>query len=129
VTTTWHQLALDSSLAAKDLLGSGRYRSGVSRAYYAAYAATTARLMSQGLSDFGRFANPSHAELPVLVQHSMQGLSVAQRRKLAKAIRTLRLMREDADYRPGTGLAKPAAVESLRLMSDALRTLQERRRA
>ncbi len=39
--TTWHDISLDSELAAKDLLGAGRHRSAVSRAYYAVYSAVT----------------------------------------------------------------------------------------
>lgn len=86
-------------LAAEALLREGRYRSCVSRAYYAAYCAATHEII-QKLTTFshGR-QNPSHEKVPVYIQNN---LTIPQARKdtAGTLYLILRLFREDADYRP-----------------------------
>ncbi len=90
----------------------GFSRAICSRAYYAAYAAATARLPSH--IQFGRgWGNPEHAKLPEYVSQIV-GLSANARREVKRGLRRLRHRREDADYRPGRTVDFRTARDSLR---------------
>lgn len=114
--TTWQDIAIDSRDAAKELLRTRRYRSAVSRSYYAAYSMVTARLVDQGDREFGRFMNPAHAELPKLIKNSLTPLSMSRRREVSTLIRRLRMYRELADYRPAQHLSEADCIDALRSM-------------
>lgn len=120
---TWMDMAKDSKAAASELAQRRRYRSAVSRSYYAAYAAATDRLVSQGLTSFGRFHNPSHADLPVLVARNLSSLSHHHRAKAANLLRQLRLLREDADYRPSRLVDRSDDVQASRCLATAWKLL------
>ena len=93
-----------------------------SRAYYAAYAATTSQLPSH--IRFGRgWRNPEHAKLPGYVSH-IAGLSASGRREVKRGLRRLRHRREDADYRPGVTVDFRAARDSLRDVAGVFYLLQ-----
>jgi len=85
----------------------------VSRAYYAAYSLLTAELVEAGYSSFGKFKNPDHASLPLLVRNHLSRLSTAERRSASAAVRQLRSRREDADYRPQVSVGKDSSRESM----------------
>ncbi len=77
----------------------GRYRSCVSRAYYAAYCAATHEII-QKLTTFSHgYKNPSHEKVPTYVQNNLT-ISQAKKDAVSTLVNTLRLFREDADYRP-----------------------------
>lgn len=111
---TWRDLAECQQGMAQHLFGTRdpRFARGVcGRAYYAAYALVTARLPRS--TTFGRgWQNPEHARLPAYVS-SIAGLSEADRRAIRRALRRLRLRREDADYRPGVTVDRNTARESM----------------
>ncbi len=119
---TWRQLSEDSLLAAEALLQEGRYRSCVSRAYYAAYCAATHEII-QKLTTFsyGR-NNPSHELTPIYVQNN---LTIPQARKDAvdTYLRLLRIYREDADYRPQTIIDEITARECVRAAAEVQQQL------
>jgi uncharacterized protein (UPF0332 family) len=122
--TTWRDIATENEEAAKDLLRARRYRSAVSRAYYAAYAMITGRLTTSGAVGAGD-RNPSHKTLPLMVEGNLGGLSDWQRRDLKATTRRLYDMRPDADYRATTHVGKRTAVQSLSDLGRAVRLLKE----
>src|SRR5438552_17364424 len=106
-------MSLDSLRAAKTLVGEGRLRSAVSRSYYAAYCAVTSELVGRGISFAHGWNNTGHEQLPDLVSNNLP-MPPERRRRLRKALRILRRAREDADYRPGITVVRPAALDYLR---------------
>ena len=110
---TWRELSGDSLQASKMLLAEGRLRSGVSRAYYAAYSAVTGELVARGLSFARGWNNPAHEQLPDLASHNLP-LTRPTARRLRKALRVLRKAREDADYRPGIAVDRVTALDCVR---------------
>jgi uncharacterized protein (UPF0332 family) len=113
---SWRELSLDSLEAAQKLLAAGHWRSSVSRSYYSAYCALADPLSRRGVLFARGWRNPSHDQLPDLIQHSLL-LPINARRQLARAVRRLRIAREDADYRPGTTVDRSLA---LACMQDAI---------
>ena len=110
---TWRELSEDSLRAAEALLREGRYRSSVSRSYYAAYCAATGEIV-QSLTTFPNgWNNPPHEKVPAYVQNN---LSVPQSRKnrIKGLMRILRQFREDADYRPHRTVGVQAARDCVR---------------
>lgn len=117
---TWEELSRDAIRAAKLLRNEGRWRSSVSRSYYAAYAAATSRLSP---ADFSRgWKNPPHHLLPKLILNQ-RDLDQGRRSKLKRNLLILRSAREDADYRPHAVVRKNEAVEALLRSSEVLREL------
>lgn len=113
---TWRDISVQQAVAAKRLSGADVVRPSVSRAYYAVYSLITSRLTERGVRGFGRFGNPSHADLPKLVTNMLSDLSVGRRRELSKLVRRLRLAREIADYRPSLGLSETDRIDVIRGM-------------
>ncbi len=102
---SWKEISRENLVAAKSLSQHSRWRSAVSRAYYAAYAAVAGAL--EGKADFpdGRHG-PSHDRLPQLVMTYVTDLRFYERTKVVKAARRLYRQRISADYVP------PDKVES-----------------
>ncbi len=123
--TTWHDISLDSELAAKELLRTGRHRSAVSRAYYAVYSAVTDRLVRAGAVPETDADNPSHRSLPEMIESNVPGLRSWQRRDLKSSARRLYHFRLDADYRARASVARTEAAESLAEMAYSLRLIRE----
>jgi len=97
---SWDEMSRDSLSAAKLLKDSGRWRSAVSRAYYAVYAACTHVLRAEfDVSNAGR-PNPSHEQVATMVRHNLGGsrFNELERRDLAKRYRDLLRSRTMADY-------------------------------
>jgi uncharacterized protein (UPF0332 family) len=119
---TWRQLSEDSLLAAEALLQEGRYRSCISRAYYAAYCAATHEIV-QKLTTFsyGR-RNPSHELVPAYIRNNLT-ISQAKKDVISTLTTVLRLYREDADYRPHTSLDKQIARECIRAAAEVQQEL------
>jgi uncharacterized protein (UPF0332 family) len=115
-------MSRDSLQAAKSLLEEGYLRSSISRAYYAAYCAVTADMITLGVSFPYGWNNPAHDQLPDLVLHNTPWPR-NRRYEINKALRRLRRAREDADYRPGSTIEHRDAVDVLRDASFVLRTM------
>lgn len=118
-------MAIESGKAAKELLRGHRYRSSISRSYYASYSPVTHRLVSQGIKSFGRFKNPPHADVAAFAVTNLAGVSDADRRVVSRAVRVLRMHREDADYRPHATVDAKACRDCARLMSKVFKSLGE----
>jgi uncharacterized protein (UPF0332 family) len=119
----WRHLAAESAAVARKLAEPGEERSSVSRAYYAAYSRLVAELRSQGMTQFGARANPSHAQLPRLVRGSLARLDDRARREISQALRRLRTRREAADYQPRVAIdatSRREVLRDLRLVERAL---------
>ena len=101
---TWQQMALDCLLAAQDLLGKGRHRSAIARAYYAAYCAVASTQNPRRTYRLQR-QNPSHEELADLI-NSYGKLPKAERIEIRKSLTVLQIWRVDADYRPVASVEK-----------------------
>jgi uncharacterized protein (UPF0332 family) len=106
---TWLEMSLDRLEAARGLLTLERWRSSISRSYYFAYCAITEDLSDRGVSYAHGWNNPTHDQLPVLIRHNMN-LPVNTRRQLVRAVRRLRLARENADYRPAELIDRSLAL-------------------
>ena len=124
--STWRDISIDNELAAKHLLRAGRFRSAVSRAYYALYAAVAGELKVQGLVFGGGRDNPAHADLPTLLESNVAGFAQWERRDLKAAARLLYERRLDADYRESTPVGARTARESVVTMDWALTMLRSK---
>src|SRR5688500_15168993 len=92
-------MAVDALAAAKELMDTSRYRSSVNRSYYSAYCAITSLITERRVALARGWNNPPHEQLRRLVQ-GRSDLSVSEPRRINRALRRLRLHRENADYRP-----------------------------
>lgn len=118
---TWRQMSEGALRGAEILLREGDYRGCVSRAYYAAYCAATSEIVKKLTTFPHGWKNPTHEKVPVYVQNN---LTIAQCKKdtLSTLIKTLRLFREDADYRPHIAVDEQIARDCIR---DAAAVQQE----
>ncbi len=98
---TWREIGIDSFRAGRELRDNGRYRSSVSRFYYAAFSLLTHELSEAG-ADFGDDQEtPNHKGLPKLIkQHLM--LSAKQKADTIAIIRRPYSARISADYQRRT---------------------------
>jgi uncharacterized protein (UPF0332 family) len=109
---TWEEMSHDSFRAAQKLLAEGHLRSSVSRSYYAAYAVVSGELVRRGLTFAHGWNNPSHEQVAALIRNGL-ALPLNLRYQLNRAIRRLRIVREDADYRPGTTVDRRTALAAI----------------
>lgn len=110
---TWSELSRESLKAAGAAMRSECYRSSVSRAYYAAYAAVAGALCQRSLQFADDRLGPSHAQLGSMVCGNLSHLSQKQRREIARKLRFLYESRLDADYRPTRSVDLPAARNAM----------------
>ena len=96
---TWWQMAEDNFGAAGELCRGQRFRSSISRAYYASYSALVSTLLDQNVSMPAR-GNPSHASLPTLVLDHVRSISHGRRGNLIGVLSVLYRLRIAADYQP-----------------------------
>jgi uncharacterized protein (UPF0332 family) len=124
---TWYDVATDSRKAANELVRS-RYRSCLSRAYYAAYAKVTHLLVQKGeaMPD-GREGPPHPGHLPTgeakhkgirqLIMEKLTEIDVAKRRALSELIGELYTLRLYGDYRPSQQIDAVEAREAVSMMN------------
>lgn len=122
--TTWRDIAVENEDAAKRLVRAGLFRSSVSRAYYAVYAAVTAELVAAGAVPATDADNPSHRALPEMVEGNIPGLSTWERRDLKASARRLYQLRLDADYRARSRIDAASAVQGMSELGNAFRLLK-----
>lgn len=99
--------------AAEILFREGEYRSCVSRAYYAAYCAATEEIVKKVTTFPNAWNNPPHIKVPVYVLNNLT-LPQANKTAIVNLIDGLRLMRENADYRPQITVTAQDAQDCLR---------------
>ncbi len=116
--TTWREMSLDNRNAARALIRAGLFRSGISRAYYAAYCALTSHLSPR--LTFGHRDNPAHVDLSRLIMNHLDHLPEEKRQELRKAVAELWKQRVEADYIPAASIDKNIATGALRSADRAL---------
>jgi hypothetical protein len=116
--STWLDLANDNRIAAQELLGAGRFRSSVSRSYYAVYCGL-AHLLQGKVSYPFEWNNPPHARMGSYIVHNLDGLPILKRRRVRTLVSILRSARTAADYMPGWSCDK-TAVREARMSSEAV---------
>ena len=124
---TWKDLSTDSRDAAQHLLTEGRWRSSVSRSYYAAYAAVTAELVARKVTFPLARGNPDHHSLPKNIREDLTRIPITRRRDLSHIILRLRAARIEADYMPVSTVGRDQAVEAMRDMKRLLWVLEDRK--
>ncbi len=116
-------MSRDSRAAARELLVAERFRSSISRSYYAAYCAVTGALA--GRITFGHGGNnPTHTELLNLIVSNLSGVALDERHKIRKSVRLLQIVRAEADYVPTAAFGKSEAINALREAEKVLRLLE-----
>jgi len=122
---SWRAVAQDRLEAAGELLPSRRWRSVISRAYYAAYARISGALREVGFAMPTGREGPSHGQIAEIVENNLSTVRREDRRLVSGRIRRLYNLRVMADYRPSTLVDNGEAREALRLMHDVFRMLRE----
>ena len=110
---TWNELSSECLRAAKRLLDEEMLRRCVSSAYYSAYSAAAGDLVNQGVTFAHGWHNPAHDQVPDLVLNNTT-LPRNTRFQINKALRRLRMERENADYRPRIEINRRTAVNCVR---------------
>lgn len=97
---TWEDIGVDNFRVAVELFDAGgsRYRSAVSRFYYAAFAVLTHELSRRNAPFHVGRETPSHAELPRLIETCLTQFSEQRRANLARTVAELYRDRLAADY-------------------------------
>lgn len=123
----WIDLATDARKAANELVRT-RFRSCLSRAYYAAFSKATYLLVEKGVPMPGGREGPPHpGHLPTgqasaggirqLILSRLTDIDLPKRRKLSELIGELYTLRLYADYRPSVDIADVDAREAVSMMN------------
>jgi len=123
---TWSDMAAENRTAAAELLQGQRWRSAVSRAYYAIYAEITGLLNSAGVSMPGDRGNPSHKRLWRIIGDQLTIVKQPQRSRLADLVCKLYEFRIIADYLPNTEIGQDEARIVWGLMMQAFECLESK---
>ncbi len=95
---TWQEIGIDNFRAGRELFVAKRYRSSVSRFYYAAFSLLTYELARIGVVFRHGRQTPSHAEMTELILLHLTQFSEARRSAIALLTVRLYRLRLDADY-------------------------------
>src|SRR2546423_14747872 len=117
----WLELARDARHAANVLLTQERFRSCMSRAYYAAYSKVTHELVfTAQLTMPAEREGPHHTgrrgSIRALIETSMPNMQQDRRVKLSELIGRLYTLRIDADYKPSVEVEGRDAREAHSIM-------------
>lgn len=124
---TWYEVASDSRKAANEVVGS-RYRSCLSRAYYAAYSKAAHLLIENGVPMPLKREGPNHpGHLPSgevasngirqMIETRLTHMDIRKRRALSELIGSLYTLRLYADYRPSIDIDGTDAREAFSMMN------------
>lgn len=117
----WTSLSSTNAEAADVLIAAGHWRSSINRAYYSAYAGTTAKLSHLAPFRYG-WNNPHHSDLPNMVDQ-VKGLAPAERKVLKREIKQLFRLRVQCDYFPAAFIDREHAKSAYRRMTKCLEIL------
>ena len=120
----WLDIANDSYGAASALVEQKRWRSAISRAYYAAFSRVANLLVSHGVSMPKDWEGPSHAKIAGLICEKLTFLHDL-RWRIFHWIRALYALRIDADYRPSMDMGGAHARLAISLMGNVFHYLEE----
>lgn len=120
----WQDMADESYAADSTLVGQRRWRSAISRAYYAAFALVADSLGRNGVTMPRDWEGPSHAKVAALICEKLTSLRDARWRVFhwVKALYALRL---DADYRPSLAIGNAHARRAVALMAEVFHHMKE----
>lgn len=110
---SWARLAADSLDAAGELYRAGRFRSSVSRSYFAGFSAVTHNLVMRGANFAPGREAPSHTSLREMVEANLGGLSRSRRHRLRSMLNESYAWRIDADYRPAVTVDRMLARNAM----------------
>jgi hypothetical protein len=125
--TTWYDVASDSRKAANELVRT-RFRSCLSRAYYASYSKVAHLLVQYGVPMPPGREGPNHpGHLPTgqasdqgirrMVVERLTNLDPGKRRALSELIGELYTLRLYGDYRPSQEVGASDAREAVSMMT------------
>lgn len=116
----WIELARDARKSANELMEYDRFRSCISRAYYAAYSKVSHELgVTAGLTMPADREGPSHKGrrgIRPLIETSMPNMDASKRVKLSELMGRLYTLRIVADYKPSVEVEGRDAREAISLM-------------
>ncbi len=98
---TWQEIGQDNFQAAREMYEKQRYRSSVSRCYYAAFSVLTERLDAMGVIFGEEQETPNHKGLPKLIKLHLP-MQDKQKKDCIAIIRRLYAARIAADYQRRT---------------------------
>lgn len=98
---TWHEIGQDNFRAGRELFDRKRYRSCVSRFYYAAFSVLTHELILAGAGFGDQQETPNHKGLPKLVRLHL-AINDGPKSECISIIRRLYAARIVADYQRRT---------------------------
>jgi uncharacterized protein (UPF0332 family) len=110
----WREMGKDSLDAAKSLLRDGRYRSSISRSYYAVFSAATEELTRLRVPFEYNRDHPTHRQLPNLLQKNLRLRHHYEVSRLVSVIKRLYKARIDADYVRGATIDENLARNMVR---------------
>ncbi len=122
VRNMWLESARDARASANELMELGRFRSCMSRAYYAAYSKVTHELVTAGLTMPPDREGPNHpgktgrAGIRRLIETAIPNMRQEKREKLSELVGRLYTLRIDADYKPSVTVESRDAREAISLM-------------
>src|SRR2546430_651925 len=122
--STWTEMAKDNRLAANEARAEQRWRTCVSRAYYAVYSELSELLLRQHVTMPAGRANPRHERLRNMVEANLKQFSHPQRVQLAGAVRRLYRLRVMADDMPQVAVEHQEAKLALGLLCQVYRCLE-----
>ena len=96
---TWQEIGQDNSRAGREMFEAGRYRSSVSRFYYAAFSVLTYELLQTSFLPKDERETPDHSHMAEWLKTYLTKYTLRQRIDMAAAIRRLYENRLAADYR------------------------------
>jgi uncharacterized protein (UPF0332 family) len=117
----WLELARDARNAANELLTQERFRSCISRAYYAAYSKVTHELvftaqLTMPVDREGPHHTGRRGAIRAIIETSMPSMQQDKRVKLSELIGRLYTLRIDADYKPSVTVEGRDAREAISIM-------------
>lgn len=95
---TWQEIGRENWQAARDLYDAKRYRSCVSRCYYAVFSLLTYELARKGATFRPGRQTPAHAEVRELIEDHLTQFTEIRRANIATLTLRLYRLRLDADY-------------------------------
>lgn len=123
----WKTVAADNYAAASELVTRRRWRSAVSRAYYAVFALVSESLKRKRVPMPKDWEGPSHAKLAALICGHLTQLG-DMRWRVFHRVKALYALRLDADYRPSLPTENGHARKAIALMADVFHLLKEAKR-
>jgi len=120
----WAHMAHDARKAAQACTAGGHFRSAVSRAYYAMFAAVTGLLIDQKVMPRAGLGTWAHERLPGIAKENLKAkLGDVPSQDVKRMLTYMYKLRLIADYVPGATVDGRDARDCLRYAMSVMRTL------